>query len=134
MLKITKDRIGKYLRFSSCPITLVYDGQIICRQLILSPCCSNFYIQQILQTPCVCISAFSVPLRPEAIRVMRLLHTFSEPCHQCSAQNFSCQMCLVWESNRCHLCSKQSILPLDHHNYDSGSSEKKQTISSELAL
>ena len=32
-------------------------GLIICCPLLLSPCCFDFYIRQILQPPCLCISA-----------------------------------------------------------------------------
>ena len=38
-------------------------GQIICCPLLLSPCCFDFYIRQILQPPCLCISTRSVALK-----------------------------------------------------------------------
>ena len=44
-------------------------------------------------------------------------HNFRESRHQCSScPNFACHKCLARESNPRHLCSKQSILPLDHHS------------------
>ena len=51
------------------------------------------------------------------VKDRQVQHNFRESRHQCSScPNFACHKCLARESNPRHLCSKQSILPLDHHS------------------